>query len=229
MSLAKINGWLTYAVITLLVVLGISLASNSNRGDTIKQLSSINKELNDSVTLLTNKYGEVVAKKSAAEADLKLLKEVYGEKFEAIEKHLNINAKQVRGIFSAVTKTIYQDVGTIDTIVVDDTNGITNIGIGDHSPWHDFRAEIQLKPYRVDYYFESRDSITLVPYRVGRDLYVKGLSANPNARITGLQGILVATDPKRKPWGIGPSIQIGYDTQIRITPGISVQYSLIRF
>lgn len=216
-------------ILILLTIVGLQAHHAGRLADTIKQQDAINKELRDSVTSYRNKHGEVVAQKAAVEADLRLLQTTYSEEFKWIRQHLGVQEKAVKGIFKAVTNTTFQGVGTIDTVVVDASGGITRVGISDSSPWHKFRADISLSPYSVTYDFASWDSVTLVPYYKGKDLYVKGISANPHSKITGLQGILVSKAQKKKPWGIGPSIQIGYDNGVRITPGISIQYSLIRF
>lgn len=227
------NKFVTGLIITLivtLVVMGTAITAARLNLHTINRLTSVNKELIDSLHTYKNKYGEEVVKRAAAEANTKLLVDTYSDKFDWIKQHMGVQEKNVKGIFSVVTNGSYSGGGILDTLLVE--HDILSLGYQEHDPWMDFTAEIKLEPSKgpqLRWDLETRDSVTLVPYKEGKNTYVKGISANPHSKIKGLQGILVATDPKNKRWGIGPSIQIGYDTQVRITPGISVQYSLIRF
>src|SRR5690606_13101437 len=134
----------------------------------------------------------------------------------------------VRGIYKAVTTTSGSGEGGVTTIYVPVPTGDTvqALSVYDSTKWFTISGVVSKDKFKYEY--TVYDNITLVPYRDGRKLLVRGTSSNPNTRITGLTGILVAED-KPKPWGIGPSIQLGYDTEFRITPGISLQYSLIRF
>lgn len=230
MNQLKPTTLLIAAVLVLLVLVGFMANKLGKTNRTVDQLKAINKEQQDTVVTYKNKYGELVAQKSAVDADLKLLRTTYTDDFSWIKQHLGVQEKAVKGIFKVVTSSSYTGGGILDTLLVE--QDIITLGFQEHSPWHDLTANIVLKPFsgpKLNYTFETRDSVTLVPYKQGKDIFVKGINANPYSKIAGLQGILVSKAPRRRPWGIGPSIQIGYDSQIRITPGISIQYSLIRF
>jgi len=201
-----------------------------------EQIISVLAEQTAETTAWYNKYNQAVAQKAAAEANLALLKETYADDFKWIKQHMGVQAKDVKGIFKAVTETKGSGTATedwelepLDSTEVEEFDSLRWIPVSDSTEWFQLGGWFFLPTREFFYQYRSFDEITLVPYREGRNLMVRGHSKNPNVSIKGLQGILVATDPKKKPWGIGPSIQIGYDTQVRITPGISIQYSLIRF
>lgn len=191
---------------------------------------SIVEEQQSQITYHKNKAGEEYAKKVAAEGDIKTLKSAYGKEIREIKNALGIQSKAIKAIVRVSTLTTGSGNGKIDTVYVRDEktgNTITSIDISDTTDWFSINGRVDFSGFR--YTYQTRDSITLVPYKDGKKTYVKGISANPNTKITGLQGILVHEEKRNKRFGIGPSIQVGYDEGIRITPGVSVQWSVIRF
>jgi hypothetical protein len=62
-----------------------------------------------------------------------------------------------------------------------------------------------------------------------KETFVDAYSLNPNAHISGLVGLKVATE-KPKRFGLGPYIGYGYSgDKWQPSVGLSLQYSLIRF
>jgi len=228
MTNKKLLTGLIGVVLFLLVIVGMLFSANSKLKNRNSNYSEVVAEKDALITHYVNKAGEEVAKRQGVETNLSILKEAYSTDIKAIKNQLGVNTKDIKGIYKAVTTTSGKGEGSVDTVtIIREGVPVKALSVSDSTKW--FSIHGIAFPNKFVYNYHVRDSITLVPYKVGKNLYVKGTSANPNTHITGLQGILVSEDPGRKPWGIGPSIQIGYDTQIRITPGLSVQYSLIRF
>lgn len=214
----SIIGWILAAVF---------MAANSTNRQNFNDISSINRELQDSIRIYKNKNNQLVSEKAAVEAELGLLKDTYADEFRQIKEQLRIQQKDVRGIFKAITESTGSGTGSVDTVYVPG-DGPTSLKVNDTTQW--FSISGVVTPTSFNYTYTVWDDITLVPFYKGKDLYVRGTSKNPNTRITGLQGILVAKKERPKFWGIGPSVQFGYyGDKWAVVPGVSIQYNLLRF
>ncbi len=195
--------------------------------------ASIIEEQQSQITYHKNGRDQEYAKRVAAEGDLKTLKTAYGEEIKEIRKSLDINSRAIKAITRVSTVSTGSGIGTIDTIYIKDEKNLGlgkqpySIAVSDTTRWFDINGVISNAGFR--YLYQARDSITLVPYKDGKRTYVKGISSNPNTKLSGLQAVLISTEPRTKRFGIGPSVQVNYTDKINFTFGISIQWNVIRF
>lgn len=223
------NKYLAIVALTALIFCSFYSCRNDKLQSELKAQTALLKEAQAETTSYKNKYGQEVAKKLAAETTIKALQQSYGDELKVIKDQLGINTKDIKGILKATTETTGKGNGKIDTLYLDKDSSKYAIGVKDSTQY--FRINGVVSDLGFDYTYTTYDSITLVPYREGKQLFVKGISSNPNTKITGLQGILVHTEPRIKRFGIGPFIGATLSEDLKPKPvvGIGVQYNFIRF
>lgn len=176
-----------------------------------------------------DKHGLSHARAMSAESDLKTLSEYYqGEiwqlydKVEGLKKDLK-NLKSATGV-STVTE------GEVVTVIVRGEPEATVHSFEYSDSWASIRGEVSADSLKMRYMVT--DSIVFATYYKskgflkGKQLYIEGVSLNPNTRITGISNIQVGKDkPKRFSLGVG----VNYGLGVGFSAGASIHYSLLRF
>ena len=225
------NTYKTHIIYILIIVLLCVLLSFS-----IQKCSNANNEyknnieaLNDTIKYYQDKNGNLVATKLAFESDVKTLKLLNEDLYKEIE---DLKLKKSVSSIVYIEGKVENPKQDTSYIVKYDT-----ISKG-FNKYFDFNNEYRVLEGNVKYendslgIFINKDIINF-NYSVGIDkynnIYVK--STNPYVKYNEISGFRVS-QPKKTHWGIGPSINFGYDP-IQNKPsfniGVSLNYSLIKF
>jgi len=228
------NFWNKYKshIIYILIIIALCMILNYsiNRCSNAKNEYQNNIEaLNDTIKYYQDKNGNLVATKLAFESDVKTLKLLNEDLYKQIE-----DLKLKNKVSSIVYIEGKVETPPNDTIYVVNTDTVARGFI----KYFNFNNDYRILEGKVKYANDSlgvfiNKDIVNFDYTVGIDkdnnIYVK--TTNPYVKYNEISGFKIS-QPKKKHWSIGPSVNIGYDPiQNKISPsiGLSLNYSLFSF
>ena len=183
------------------------------------------------VKLWKNQAGLSRARAGVAEADRKILEEVYAEQFRAMRKELDVKNKQLQSATFIKTNTSGEiKTPTKDSLIYLDTTKVKAKVFEFRDRWATINGYFLRDSLSLRYSFV--DSLTIATsWRrkhlfANRELQIDAISSNPHSSITGLSSLTVR-DPKKSRIGIGPFVGIGINGKPVI--GLGVQYSFFKF
>lgn len=225
--------------VMLIIVIAFSYLMTMEQDHRIQGLQSALRESKSEIEYRKNKEGKLIAEKAAAQqsySDLKKNMETFANQ---ISKDLDIKVKNMRAGLIASFQAKGEGVATITKIPYDSSANLLDSSFEPFAVTFDdgyLGTQVDIySPIDARYTYVYSDTLTFAfhtkkKWLLGRkQLFSSGVLANPNAKITNSQAVLVK-EYKDKRFGIGPYVGYGFGADgAQTTFGISVHYSLIRF
>lgn len=199
----------------------------------VQGLQSANAAQQSEISYHTSRSGKLIAERQAAELRVKEFKETYPKMAEDITRDFDIKIKNLKAYMQSEFQAVGKGDADITNNYYTDSTGVRR------SYWElkasdgylDFSSTV-LDSLHAPYKYTYSDTIKYAfsvkkKWLFGKQsLYGSGMLGNPNAKITNTQSVLI-NDFKDKRFGVGP--YVGYGLNGKVSFGLSVQYSLIKF
>jgi len=218
------NKYLAILTTILALALIVTVKTCNSAVSQLRMKDNVLAAMVDTISYYQDQQGREHAQRQIAEADLKTAQEVYAEMLDSVAKALKIKQSSIKSIAGVKTVDSSHIIVMTDTVRIGDK---VKKHIAYNDKWLQLNATIGDSAV-IDY--KTYDSIIVTTYAKGKgwfkhDTYIDAYNLNPNAKVVGLQGVLIQTE-KKKHWSVGPYIGYGFTG---LSVGLAVQYSLIKF
>lgn len=175
-----------------------------------------------------NESGKSRGQVMVAEANIKILGQLYGKELDQVKKELGVKQKQFKYLTNLSTTTTDTLRLVLHDTIFSDTAHAKSFNYSDQ--WISFNGYFLRN--EASFKYEVKDSLTIAhSYKKKnwfskRELFVDVISHNPKTTLAGLSSISVP-EPKYSRVGVGPFIGVGLNGKVMF--GVGVSYDLIRF
>lgn len=206
----KMGKYLIAIIVIQFLLLGVGAYLYQNSRNHSASLEQVYAEQSDEIKTWKDEAGKYRSQKMAAEVDLKTAKKHYQAEIDGVYHDMHVKYRNLKALVQVNTKTA-------DTITLEKPVYIKGDTIRDsifiyRDVWADFIATMDSAS--IDLRYTVRDSLAFVSHykRTGlfkKQLFIDGVSHNPNTKIVGIKNISIGKPSNRFGLTVGPSVGYG--------------------